>query len=143
MASAGSRGALSLAAIGHRVRRGRLLAIASVGFATLLIILSAIREPAFAYPVLLATGFLMIINNAVANGLLQTLVPDELRGRLMSMYSLIVVGLPQVVGAFVAGAVARLVGVQWAIGGGGRHHDGIRDPDPAPVPRGAGPVARA
>jgi MFS family permease len=113
----GLTGALSLAAIGHRIRRGKLLAIASVGFATLLIILAAIREPAFAYPVLLATGFLMIVNNAVANGLLQTLVPDELRGRLMSMYSLIVVGLPQVVGAFVAGAVARVVGVQWAIGG--------------------------
>ncbi len=113
----GLTGALSLAAIGHRVRRGKLLAIASLGFATLLIILADIREPAFAYPVLLATGFLMIVNNAVANGLLQTLVPDELRGRLMSMYSLIVVGLPQVVGAFVAGAVARVVGVQWAIGG--------------------------
>jgi MFS family permease len=43
-------------------------------------------------------------------------VPDEYRGRLMSIYSMIVVGLPQVVGAFSAGAVAGIIGVQWAIG---------------------------
>jgi hypothetical protein len=35
----------------------------------------------------------------------------------MSIYSLIVVGLPQVVGAFSAGAIARLVGVDRAVGG--------------------------
>jgi MFS family permease len=63
------------------------------------------------------TGFLMIVNNAMANGMLQTMVPDEYRGRLMSLYSMIVVGLPQVLGAFSAGAVAGLIGVQWAIGG--------------------------
>jgi MFS family permease len=66
--------------------------------------------------VLLVTGFLMIVNNALANGLLQSLVPDEYRGRLMSIYSLIVVGLPQVLGAFAAGAFANAVGVDWAIG---------------------------
>jgi hypothetical protein len=35
----------------------------------------------------------------------------------MSIYSLIVIGLPQVLGALVGGAVARAVGVEWAIGG--------------------------
>jgi hypothetical protein len=35
----------------------------------------------------------------------------------MSIYSMIVVGLPQVLGAFSAGAVAGLIGVQYAIGG--------------------------
>ena len=48
---------------------------------------------------------------------MQTIVPDEFRGRLMAIYSLIVVGLPQVLGAFGAGIVARAVGVDWAIGG--------------------------
>jgi MFS family permease len=59
----------------------------------------------------------MIVNNATANGLLQTIVPDEFRGRLMSIYSLIVIGLPQVIGAIGGGAVAGAVGVEWAIGG--------------------------
>ena len=113
----GLSGALVLAAVGPRSGRGALLTGASFGYASLLVILALARTPSLGYPVLLCTGFLMIVTNAVANGLLQTLVPDELRGRLMSLYSLIVVGLPQVLGAVVAGAVARIIGVQWAIGG--------------------------
>ncbi len=113
----GLSGALALAAIGPRVRRGALFTATSFGYAGLLLVLSFVRTSTLAYPILLLTGFLMIVTNAVANGLLQTLVPDVFRGRLMSIYSLIVVGLPQVVGAFAAGAVARLFGVQWAVGG--------------------------
>lgn len=109
-------GALGLAAIGPRVRRARALAGAAMGYATLLGVLSVVRVPALAYPLLLVTGCLMIVTNALANGLLQTMVPDEYRGRLMSMYSLIVVGLPQVIGAFSAGAIARMIGVSWAVG---------------------------
>ena len=113
----GLTGALALAAAGPRIRRGRVLAGASLGFATLLIALSFTRTAALALPILLGAGFLMIVHNALANGLLQTLVPDEYRGRLMAMYSLIVVGLPQVIGAFSAGAIARVLGVDRAIGG--------------------------
>lgn len=108
-------GALALAALSPR-SRGRLLRRTSLLFATLLIALSVTRSPIIAYPLLLVTGFVMIVNNALANTMLQTLVPDEFRGRLMAIYSLIVVGLPQVLGAFGAGIVARAVGVDWAIG---------------------------
>jgi MFS family permease len=112
----GLAGALTLAASSPRVR-GRLLRRTSLSFALLLIAVSVTRSPWFAYPLLLLTGFVMIVNNAVANTMLQTIVPDEYRGRLMAIYSLVVVGLPQVVGAFGAGAVARAVGVDWSIGG--------------------------
>ncbi len=113
----GLLGALALAASGPR-SRGRLLARTSVAYAVLLLILSLTRISHVAYVVLLLTGFVMIVNNALANTLMQNIVPDEYRGRLMAIYSIIVVGLPQVVGAFGAGAVARVVGVDWAIGGG-------------------------
>jgi MFS family permease len=113
----GLTGALALAAMGLHIRRGPLVRRTATLYATLLLILSFVRQPGFAYPILLATGFLMIVNNAMANGMLQTMVPDEYRGRLMSIYSMIVVGLPQVVGAFSAGVIAGLIGVQWAIGG--------------------------
>jgi MFS family permease len=114
----GLSGALALAAVGRRVSRGKLLVGAAYSYAFLLIMFSLVRAPALAYPILLVTGFSMIVTNAVANSMLQALVPDQFRGRLMSVYSLISVGLSQVLGAFAAGVVARAVGVDWAIGGG-------------------------
>lgn len=114
----GLSGALWLAAIGHRFSRGRLLETTCLAFASLLIAFSLVRTVWAAYVILLALGFMMIVNSAQANSILQHLVPDEMRGRLMSAYSLVVVGLSQVIGSLVAGAVAHAVGVDWAIGGG-------------------------
>jgi MFS family permease len=114
----GVAGALSLAAVGDRVGRTRLLAFASYAFSTLLIAFALVRNHAYAYPILLGVGFTMIINNASANSTLQHLVPNELRGRLMAAYSFVVVGLSQVVGSVLAGSVAHAIGVSWAIGGG-------------------------
>jgi MFS family permease len=115
----GVTGALTLASVGDRFPRRKLLFGASLAYALLLILFSLVRAPWLASSVLLAVGFTMIVNNALSNALLQHLVPDALRGRLMAAYSLVVVGLSQVVGSFLAGAVARAVGADWAIGGGG------------------------
>jgi MFS family permease len=67
---------------------------------------------------LLGIGCTMILNGAIANGLLQQIVPNELRGRMMAAYGLVVVGLAQVVGAFTSGALAGLLGVRTTIAGG-------------------------
>jgi len=115
----GLAGALTLAAVGDRLQRRLVLSRASHAFAILLIVFAFVRRPALAYPLLLLIGFAMIVNSAQANSMLQHMVPDELRGRIMAAYSFIVVGLSQVAGSFVAGAVARAFGVAWAIGGGG------------------------
>jgi len=114
----GLSGALALAAVGRRLPRGKLLVAAAYSYAFLLIMFSLVRVPWLAYPILFVTGFSMIITNAVANSMLQSLVADQFRGRLMSVYSLISVGLSQVLGAFVAGAIASAIGVDWAIGAG-------------------------
>lgn len=113
----GLAGALFLAALGGRFGRGRLMMYSTYGFAVLLIAFSLSRSEWLSRGVLLGCGFMMILNGALLNGLLQSIVPDALRGRLMSMYSLIAVGLSQVIGSFVAGSVANAVGVDWAIGG--------------------------
>jgi MFS family permease len=115
----GLAGALTLAGVGDRLQRRLVLSRASHAFAILLIIFAFVRRPVLAYPLLLLIGFAMIVNSAQANSMLQHMVPDELRGRIMAAYSFIVVGLSQVAGSFVAGAVARAFGVAWAIGGGG------------------------
>jgi predicted MFS family arabinose efflux permease len=114
----GLAGALFLAAVASHVRRGRLLRVSSFSYAALLVAFAFVRSEQVARGLLLATGFMMILNSALANGIMQAIVPDEFRGRLMSVYSLVVVGLSQAVGALLAGSVARAVGVDWAIGAG-------------------------
>jgi MFS family permease len=113
----GVLGALALAAISSRPGRGRLLIRSAFGFSVCLIAFALVRTTAWAIAVLAVTGFLMIIVNALANGMLQTIVPDRLRGRMMAAYSFLVVGLSQVIGAFGAGAVAHAFGADWAVGG--------------------------
>jgi len=110
-------GALSLAALGRRVPRGRLLAVSAVGFAALLVALSFVRTAELAAAVLLLCGLAMILTNAITNGLLQTTSPDEFRGRVMSVHALLFIGLSPA-GAIIGGAVARWLGVAVAIGGG-------------------------
>lgn len=113
----GLAGALSLAALGYRTSRVRLLIGASMAWPVLLLAFSFTTRPLIGYVLLLAVGFTMIMNGAISNGLLQTNVPDAMRGRMMAAYGLVVVGLSQVVGAFVAGFVANVVGIAPAIGG--------------------------
>jgi MFS family permease len=109
-------GALSLASLGQRVSRVKLLVWASMIWPALLIIFSFCRLPWLGYLLLLAIGGTMILNGAISNGLLQTIVPDELRGRMMAAYGLVVVGLSQSLGGFVAGVLARYLGVASSIG---------------------------
>jgi MFS family permease len=112
----GLAGALTLAALGDRVSRMKLLIVASITWPVLLIAFSFCRTPWVAYLLLLAIGCTMILNGAISNALLQGVVPDGLRGRIMAAYGLVVVGLAQVVGAFTAGIVAHALGVAASIG---------------------------
>ena len=111
-------GALSLAGLGARIRRGRLFNATAYAFAGLTILFSLVRTVHLAAFVLLFLGLTMLINGALANGILQSVVPDELRGRVMATYVFVYVGFTPI-GSFIAGAMARVVGVQWAIFSGG------------------------
>lgn len=111
----GMCGALALAASSPRLRRGRLLMRSQYALAALIFLVALSRWPTLTYVLLLGTGFVLIVNSALGNTMMQAIAPDEFRGRLMSVYSLIVVGLPQVVGAFAAGSVARWLGIGWTL----------------------------
>lgn len=110
-------GALVLAAFSARVRRGRLFLISAISFASLLLVFSLVRNIAVAGVLLVFIGLTMMINGALANGMLQSIVPDELRGRVMAAYVFVYVGFTPI-GSLIAGAVAHAFTVQWAIGGG-------------------------
>lgn len=63
-------------------------------------------------------GFGVMRQNAAANTAIQTLIPDEYRGRIMSLYAMTVVGLGPL-GSLAAGAIAHAVGARWTVFGGG------------------------
>ena len=109
--------ALTLATFGRRTSQGRLLQRAAFAFSILLIGLALSRSVWLSAALLVMVGFTMILNNAVANTLLQTLVPDSFRGRVMAAYALVFIGFSPI-GQLFGGMVASRFGVQWAIGGG-------------------------
>jgi MFS family permease len=63
-------------------------------------------------------GFGVMRQNAAANTTIQMLIPDEYRGRIMSLYVMTVVGLGPF-GSLAAGAVAQAVGPRWTVCAGG------------------------
>src|ERR1700737_4802126 len=111
-------GALSLAGLGGRIRRGRLFNATAYAFAGLTILFSLVRSVHVAALLMLFLGLTMLINGALANGILQSVVPDELRCRVMATLVFVYVGVTPL-GSFIAGVMARFGGVQWAIFAGG------------------------
>ena len=111
-------GAFSLAMVGRRVRRGKVLAGAAFAFSSLLIAFSFSRNIWLSTVILFFTGMMMILNNALANGLLQTITPDNLRGRVMSAYAFVFVGMGPV-GSLLSGSTASALSAPAAIGIGG------------------------
>ncbi len=112
----GLLGALLVAGpISHAANKGRVLMTAGLAFPTLLLGFAYTTTLAMAYVLLFATGLAMITFNALSNGVLQLLVEEKYRGRLMAFYSLVFVGLSQAVGSFAMGALARVVTAPHAI----------------------------
>jgi len=97
---------------------GALLATAGASFGVLLVALALTRQAAVAGGLLVGVGFAMVLNNATTNTMLQLIAPDDLRGRIMSIYTLIFTGLTPF-GALLAGAVAERLGAPAAIALGG------------------------
>lgn len=102
-------GALMLAALAARLPKGRALRWASVSFGIILTAFALSRSLPVSLALLGLTGFAMIVNTATTNTLLQTLAPDHLRGRVMSVYTFAFVGMGPI-GALQAGVLADWIG---------------------------------
>jgi MFS family permease len=111
-------GALALAVAGRGVAMGAALLAAGAAFGALLVALAAARAFVLALGLLALAGCAMIITTALANTMLQTLVPDALRGRVMAFYAFVFVGMAPF-GAFQAGLVAEHTSAPLAIALGG------------------------
>jgi len=102
-------GALMTAALGRLHMRGRLLTYGNIVMPVCLLAFAAIRLLPFSLLTLLGIGwgFMVYANNA--NSLVQTQVPDDLRGRVMSIYTLTFFGFMPI-GALLAGSIAENIG---------------------------------
>jgi|SRR5690242_1287835 len=111
-------GALVLAVAGARVPKGSTMLAGAAAFAALLIGFTSTRSFGLGLVLLALVGCAMIVTTALANTLLQTLVPDVLRGRVMAFYAFVFVGMAPL-GAFQAGLVAERWGAPTAVALGG------------------------
>jgi|WetSurMetagenome_2_1015567.scaffolds.fasta_scaffold09364_7 MFS family permease len=99
---------------------GRLLGTALAGFGLSLILFAFSRSFWLSVLLLLPAGFCQMMHLACTNTLLQTMAPDRLRGRLMAIYSMMLIGMAPF-GAFFSGLAAQKLGapVTVSLGGAG------------------------
>jgi MFS family permease len=117
---AGSSGIGSLAAAlfiafrGDIEKKGRFMFIAGLIFGTSLLAFSLSRNYAFSRLALVFTGWGIVSFLAVGNSFIQLSVPDALRGRVMSVYALVFLGVAPV-GSYVIGVIAYRTGTPGAV----------------------------
>lgn len=111
-------GALALAA--KRGLRGlsKWVAVTSASFGAGLIAFSFSRSYYLSIALLVPVGLSMMIQMASTNTLLQAMVPDQLRGRVIALYSMMFMGMAPF-GSFFAGAIAQKIGAPWTLAAGG------------------------
>jgi MFS family permease len=111
-------GALSLASrVGLR-GYGRTIAFAAIGFGLSLIAFSVVRRFWLGVAFLLPVGFAMMTQMAASNTLIQSMIPNALRGRVMAVYSMMFMGMAPI-GALLAGSLAGWFGATTTVAAGG------------------------
>jgi MFS family permease len=111
-------GALTLASKTDVKGLGRWVAITCAAFGISIIAFSFSRYFWLSVALLLPAGFSMMLQMACSNTLIQTMVPDQLRGRVMSLYSMMFMGMAPI-GALCGGALAHRMGAPITIAVGG------------------------
>lgn len=88
---------------------GRVVALATALFGISLSLFSLSRYAALSIPLMSFVGFGMVLAISSCNTLLQALVDEHMRGRLMSLYVMSLIGIGPI-GSLMAGASAKYIG---------------------------------
>jgi MFS family permease len=107
-------GALSLAAKSGTRGLGKMVAYCCAGFAISLFLFSISRSFWLSSLLLFPVGFSFMVQMASTNTLIQIMVPDHLRGRVMAVHVTIFMGMAPF-GSLMAGAVASKLGAPDAV----------------------------
>src|SRR5213075_235297 len=111
-------GALSLVRRGGVRGLGRWVATASASFGIALVAFSLSRSFWLSAVLLVPVGASMMVQMASSNTLIQAMVPDALRGRVMAVYSMMFMGMAPF-GGLWAGYAAERIGAPLTVAAGG------------------------
>ena len=111
-------GALTLAFRSGVKGLGRLVAWCCAGFGASLAVFALSHVFWVSVVLLLPVGYCMMLQMACSNTLIQVMVPDALRGRVMAVYSMMFMGMAPI-GALLGGALADRLGAQVTVAIGG------------------------
>jgi MFS family permease len=111
-------GALSLAARRGFHGLGRWVAAATFAFGVALLLFSTSKIFWLSAVLLVPVGAAMMVQMAASNTLIQAMVPDALRGRVMAVYSMMFMGMAPF-GALFAGSMASRLGAPLTVAIGG------------------------
>ena len=111
-------GALTLAFREGVKGLGRWVAWCCAGFGASLIVFALSRTFWVSVILLLPVGYCMMLQMACSNTLIQVMVPDALRGRVMAVYSMMFMGMAPI-GALFGGALAERLGAPHTVAIGG------------------------
>lgn len=110
--------ALLLASRRHVFGLGRWVVFACAGLGVGLILFSFSRNFFLSAAILVPVGFAMMTQMSSSNTLIQAMIPDELRGRVMSVYSMMFMGMAPL-GSLLAGTLAGVLGAPETVALGG------------------------
>ena len=111
-------GALALATRQGVIGLGRWIAVSTGVFGASLILFSLSHSFWIAAALLVPVGLAMMTQMGASNTLIQTMTPDHLRGRVMSVYSMMFMGMAPL-GALLAGVMADRFGAPFTVAAGG------------------------
>lgn len=111
-------GAFTLAARRGVRGLGRWIAMAATGLGTGLVLFSFSQTFWLSAAILVPMGYCMIVAMASSNTLIQSMVPDAVRGRVMAVYSMMFMGMAPL-GALAAGTLGERIGAPWTVRLGG------------------------
>ena len=111
-------GALTLAFREGVKGLGRWVAWCCAGFGASLVIFSLSHKFWVSVILLLPVGYTIMLQMACSNTLIQVMVPDALRGRVMAVYSMMFMGMAPI-GALLGGALAEHLGAPLTVAIGG------------------------
>jgi len=111
-------GALTLATRRGVHGLGRWVGLSALGFGVSLILFALSRWFLVSLVLLVPVGYSVMLQMSSTNTLIQSMVPDELRGRAMSAYTMMFMGMMPL-GSLLSGALAQRIGAPWTVAFGG------------------------